>query len=171
VIRRAFTTGRSGGFAYIAAVVFLVVLAGFALAALRLSTGSQATVNAQLLGARASQAARGGLEWALWQIKGAAGAATCTASVNNATLTDFAAASGMNVTLTCTVRAYKEGQRPDGSDFVKNIFELTATACPQVPGASPPSACPDNASVANADYVERRRSVSVCIAADGTDCY
>ena len=169
--RRPTTTLPSGGFAYIAAVVFLVVLAGFALAALRLSTGSQATVNAQLLGARASQAARGGLEWALWQIKGTGGAGACTARVNNATLADFAAASGMNVTLTCAVRSYNEGQRPDGSDFVKNIFELTATACPQAPGASAPSPCPDNANVAGADYVERRRSASVCIAADGTDCY
>lgn len=169
--RRPSRAARRGGFAYIAAIVFLVVLAGFALAALRLSTGSQATVNAQLLGARAGQAARGGLEWAMWQIKGASGASACTARVNNATLADFAAASGMNVTLTCSVRTYNEGQRPDGSDFAKNIFELTATACPQAAGASAPSACPDNANVAGPDYVERRRSASVCIAADGTDCY
>lgn len=169
--RRPSSALRRGGFAYIAAVVFLVVLAGFALAALRLSTGSQATVNAQLLGARASQAARGGLEWALWRIKGAGGSASCTSGVDNTTLPDFAAASGMNVTLTCTVRTYNEGQRPDGSNFAKNVFELTATACPQVPGAGAPSPCPDNANVASPDYVERRRSVSVCIAADGTDCY
>ena len=167
--RRPLLPKRHGGFAYIAAVVFLVVLAGVALAALRLSTGSQATVNGQLLGARANAAARGGIEWALWRIKGAGGAAACTnaspTSVNGATLTDFRQATGMTVTLTCTVRSYNEGQNPNGTSFTKNIFELTATACNRSSG------CPDNTSLADPDYVERKRSASLCIASDGNDCY
>jgi len=170
VTRRPGAAVRRGGFAYIAAVVFLVVLAGFALAALRLSGGAQATVNGQLLGARAGQAARGGIEWGLWRIKGPGGADACRNNVNNATLGDFAGATGMNVTLACTVRTYNEGQRPDGTDFEKNIFELTATACPRTDTGGAPSPCPDNANVAGPDYVERRRSASVCIATDGTDC-
>jgi len=170
VTPRPLLPGRRGGFAYIAAVVFLVVLAGVALAALRLSTGSQATVNGQLLGARANQAARGGIEWALYRIKGTGGAAACTnasagTTVNGAKLTDFRQATGMTVTLTCIVRSYNEGQNPNGSSFTKNIFELTATACNRGSG------CPDNTSLADLDYVERKRSASLCIASDGNDCY
>ena len=52
------TARRAGGFAYIAAIIFLVVLAGFALAVLRLSDSEQTTVNQQLLGAREIQASR-----------------------------------------------------------------------------------------------------------------
>ncbi|MBW8899670.1 MAG: hypothetical protein JF619_16495 [Massilia sp.] len=163
---------RQAGFAYIAAIVFLVVLAGFALAALRLSATSQATVSQQVVGARANQAARGGIEWALFRLKGATGTAGCftvpatPGTVDGTTLTDFVTATGFRVTLTCTARTYNEGQNPDGSNRAKNIFELTATACS---GAAGP--CPDNGSLASPDYVERRRSVSICIATDGTDCY
>lgn len=170
-MRRPLPRAQRGGFAYIAAVVFLVVLAGVALAALRLSTGSQSTVNAQLLGARAGQAARGGIEWALWRIKGPGGAAACTnapagaTTVNGATLQDFRQATGTIVTVTCTVRTYNEGQQPDGSNLTKNIFELTATAC------TGGTACPDNGRLSSPDYVERKRSASLCIASDGTDCY
>jgi MSHA biogenesis protein MshP len=163
---------RQAGFAYIAAVVFLVVLAGFALAALRLSTTSQATVSQQVIGARANQAARGGIEWALFRLKGATGTAACVTSpatagtVDGTTLADFLGATGFRVTLTCTARTYSEGQNPDGSPRGKNIFELTATACNGASGR-----CPDNGSLANPDYVERKRSASICIATDGTDCY
>jgi len=162
---------RQAGFAYIAAIVFLVVLAGFALAALRLSTTSQATVSQQVMGARANQAARGGIEWALYRLKGARNTAGCftapatPGTVDGTTLADFAAATGFRVTLTCTARTYNEGQNPDGSNRAKNIFELTATAC------NGGGTCPDNGSLASPDYVERRRSVSICIATDGTDCY
>jgi MSHA biogenesis protein MshP len=163
---------RQAGFAYIAAVVFLVVLAGFALAALRLSSTSQATVSQQVVGARANQAARGGLEWALFRLKGARNTAGCFTSpatpgtVDGTTLADFFPATGFTVTLTCTARTYNEGQNPDGSNRAKNIFELTATACNGASGR-----CPDNVGQAVPDYVERRRSVSICIATDGTDCY
>lgn len=163
--RRPFPGARRGGFAYIAAVVFLVVLAGFALAALRLSAGAQATVGGQLLGARANGAARGGIEWALLQLKGPGGSTACTGTVNGRTLKDFVPASGTVVTVTCTVRTYNEGQAPDGSNLAKNIFELTATAC------NSGSACPDNGLLSNPDYVERKRSASLCIASDGSDCY
>jgi MSHA biogenesis protein MshP len=164
-MRRPFPARRRGGFAYIAAVVFLVVLGGFALAALRLSAGAQATVGGQLLGARSAQAARGGIEWALLQLKGPGGLAACNGSVNGRTLTDFVQASGALVTVTCSVRTYTEGQQPDGTNLAKNIFELTATACN---GAT---ACPNNSQLSSPDYVERKRSASLCIASDGSDCY
>lgn len=153
---------RAAGFAYIAAVVFLVVLAGFALAALRLSESAQATASQQVLGARAGQAARGGLEWAFYRLKGPG--AKCPAQP--VTLTDFVADTGFKVTLTCDMATYFEGQTPTAAPLQKSVFQLTATACN---GAA--AACPDDAAATGADYVERKRSASICIAADGTDCY
>lgn len=50
------------GFAYIAAIVFLVVVAGIAVALLQLTNTQQTTVNQALLGARAGLAARAGIE-------------------------------------------------------------------------------------------------------------
>ena len=152
---------RAAGFAYIAAVVFLVVLAGFALAALRLADTAQATASQQVLGARASQTARAGLEWMFYQLK--TPGAKCP--VQPVTLTDFVADTGFKVTLTCDLQTYSEGQTPAAAPLMKNVFQLTATAC-----NGTAAACPDDAAAAGADYVERKRSASICIAADGSDC-
>jgi len=157
------TARRAGGFAYIAAIVFLVVLAGFALAALRLSESAQVTVNQGILGARAGQAARAGLEWAFYRLK--TPHATCTA-VQAAPVPDFIAETGYRVALTCAMLTYSEGQTPAGAALTKHIFELGATAC------NLGTACPaDDASVASPDYVERKRSASICVTEDGADCY
>jgi MSHA biogenesis protein MshP len=155
------TARRGGGFAYIAAIVFLVVLAGFALAALRLSGSAQVTIDQAVLGARASQAARAGLEWAFFRLK--TPKAECSAVTSQP---DFIAETGYRVTLTCDMQTYQEGQTPAGASLAKNIFQLTATACNG-------TACPatDNATIANPDYIERKRSASICITADGAACY
>jgi MSHA biogenesis protein MshP len=157
------TARRAGGFAYIAAIVFLVVLAGFALAALRLSESAQVTVNQALLGARANQAARAGLEWAFYRLK--TPGATCTTMLA-APVPDFIAETGYRVTLTCDMQPFGEGQTPAGAPLTKNIFQLSATACNS-------AACPatDTATVAGPDYIERKRSASICMTVDGADCY
>ncbi len=154
------TARRAGGFAYIAAIVFLLVLAGFALAVLRLSDTQQITVNQAVLGTRASQAARTGLELAFYRLKPAG--ADCTAVP---TAPDLKAATGFVVSLACTMQTYSEGLTPDGKPVSKTIFELAATACNG-------STCPGtNADLASPDYVERKRTASICVASDGSDCY
>jgi MSHA biogenesis protein MshP len=151
-------TTRRGGFAYIAAIIFLVVLAGFALAVMRLSDSEQTTVNQQLLGARASQAARAGLEWELYQIKGPD--AACPAAQP-----DLVQDTGFTVTIRCSRTLYSEGETPAGAALEKYVFQLLATACNS-------ATCPGgNAEVANPDYVERQRSASICITKAGADCY
>jgi MSHA biogenesis protein MshP len=159
------TARRERGFAYIAAVVFLVVLAGFALAVLRLSDTEQATVNQQLMGARANQAARMGLEWAFYRLRGAN--VNCGA-LTSAAPPDFLATTGFVVSVNCGAQTYSEGQAPDGSALMKTIFQLTATACNGTATVCPSTSDTD---VANPDYVERRRSASICITAAGNDCY
>lgn len=158
------------GFAYIAAVIFLIALAAFALAMLRLQNAQQVSIDGNIQGMRAGQAARGGLEWAFYQL-GDGNPAAC-AAMNGRTLNDFAADGGFRVTLACTSFAFNEGQlAPVGANApatrTKTIFEIQATAC-NGSGAS----CADAASVPGRDYVERKRAASICATADGDhNCY
>jgi MSHA biogenesis protein MshP len=156
------TARRAGGFAYIAAIVFLVVLAGFALAVLRLADTEQVTVNQAVLGARANQAARAGLEWAFFRLKPAG--TTCAAIVPNQ---DLKPATGFVVKVDCQMRTYSEGLDANGAAVSKTIFELVATACNGA-GATCDGSDTD---LANPDYVERKRTASICVASNGSDCY
>lgn len=153
---------RAGGFAYIAAVILLVVMAGLALAVVRLNATQANSATEAALSARASQAARAGLEWMYYQLH-----TKYAAGCSGATLTDFKTDTGFTVTVSCSYTAYNEGQNPsDASVLVKNLYRVEAVACNGSAGT-----CPDNASSAQPDYTERRRVATVCIAADGTDCY
>lgn len=155
------------GFAYIAAVVLLVVVAGLAVALLRLTSTQQSTVNQALLGARASLAARGGIEWAFRVLDTRCqGAPTAPVPVQ---LTQFRAESGFHVTVTCSYHTYFEGERirppgPGGDPeqftdpLAKRIYRLTAVACNGA-GAS----CPDDGSAASENYVERARVATACV--------
>ena len=152
------------GFAYIAAIVFLVVIAGIAVALLQLTNTQQATVNQALLAARAGLAARGGIEW-VYQDLGS----RCTAGGSSTDLTDFVSDTGFHVKVTCSYRAYREGQQADASgapvSVVKHIYRIESVACN---GAG---ACPDDASVPRPDYVERKRVATVCMTANNEFCY
>lgn len=146
-------SGPQRGFAYIAAVIFLVVIAGISVALLRLTENQQSTINGSLLGARASLAARAGIEWIARQPD-----ARCSAAGATTTLTDFRADSGFLVTVGCTVRAYNEGVADAaGTAVTKHIYSIEAVAC------NGSGACPDAASVPRADYVERKRVASICL--------
>lgn len=158
------------GFAYIAAVVLLVVVAGLAVALLRLTATQQSTVNQALLGAKASLAARGGIEWA-FRVLGT----HCQPAPAAVNLTQFKAESGFNVTVTCAYDSYFEGERikppgPTGDPeqvvdpLAKRIYRVTAVACNGA-GAS----CPDQNSAAGADYVERARTATACVVADANN--
>ena len=156
-----------GGFAYIAAVILLVLMAGMATAIVRLNTSQANAATGAALGARASQAARAGLEWAFYQLstKKAQGCAA-------ANLTDFQKDTGFVVSVSCTYGSYNEGQDPaDGSVVVKNLYQVVAVACNGSSGS-----CPDNGGSAQVDYTERRRVATVCMlakkdASGNEDCY
>lgn len=161
---------KQGGFAYIAAVVLLVVVAGVIAGVLRLTASQQATANDAVLIARAGQAARGGIEWMMYRIGTDAASAPCPAdTVSAPTATpvgDFRNASGFNVTVTCGFRQYKEGVDQAGAAVVKNIYTIDAVAC-NGNGAS----CPDNAGAGAPDYTERRRVATICLVQGGGFCY
>lgn len=146
------STHPQRGFAYIAAVIFLVVIAGISVALLRLTETQQSTINGSLLAARASLAARAGVEW------GANRAATLCSTGN--TLTDFRADSGFLVTVGCSVRTFNEGVSGQLGEkiVVRRIYTIDAVACN---GSA--ASCPDDDSVPRADYVERKRVASICL--------
>ncbi|MCC2954698.1 MSHA biogenesis protein MshP [Massilia sp. IC2-477] len=143
---------RQSGFAYIAAVVLLIVVALVCVALLRLSGTQQNTVNSALLGARAGLAARGGIEWGFFQLRNGA----CNGET---TLNDFVADSGFRVTVTCTSNSFNEGEDSAGNRLEKRMVQLEAVACN---GGGP---CPDRtaANVTRPDYVERRRVATTCV--------
>ena len=149
---------RQSGFAYIAAVVLLVVVAGISVALLRLSATQQQTVNQNLLGVRASLAARGGMEWGLYQLR-------ANACFGDRTLTDFMADTGFRVRVSCSVRSFNEGESAPGTPIVKNAYRIEAVACNA-------ASCPTTtgADVVRPDYVERRRVATVCLTATGVGC-
>ena len=150
-MKRAPAHRRQSGFAYIAAVVLLVVVAGLCTAMIRMSNTQQATVNGALLGARAGLAARGGIEWGLFQLR----TSGCAAE---RTLADFVADSGFRVTVRCTATAFNEGEDGAGNPLAKTMVQLEAVAC------NGGGACPstDPTTVARPDYVERRRVATAC---------
>ncbi|WP_312519962.1 MSHA biogenesis protein MshP [Massilia sp.] len=157
---------RQSGFAYIAAVVFLVVIAGIAVALLRLTDTQQTTVNQALLGARAGLTARAGIEWAFNGLAARCGPDNGTATLLN----DFSYVSGFRVRVTCSFRDYDEGENPAalGTSVQKRIYRIEAVACNGTGGD-----CPDTngGSLARPDYVERARVATICtMAPANTPC-
>ena len=148
------------GFAYIAAVVLLVMVAGIAVALLRLTETQRSTVNGALLGAHANLTARAGLEWVFRDLPN-------RCAQTPVTLNDFSYATGFRVRVACTSNLFTEGDQlapGTGSGTAPRtirIYRIEAIACN---GAD----CPDSASVARPDYVERARVATVCLL-DGTN--
>ena len=161
--------GRQRGFAYIAAVIFLLVVAGISVALVRMSGTQNSTVNQTLLGVRASQAAGAGIEWMLYRLSHDGKDDGCPVGSELIQLNDFKADTGFLVSVSCRVSGqhpFNEGEKPDGTALRKYIYRIEAVAC-----NSGAASCLDNTGVAQPDYVERRRVASVCMTADGADCY
>ena len=134
---RSYAPGRQAGVGLVTAIFILVVLAGLAVAIVSMSSAQQAASSLDVLGARAYQGARAGVEWALFQQR-----------INNSCLpgpTTFAlpantSLSSFTVSVTCNANPFP-GQSAN--------FRVTATACNGIAGA----ACPGPGT--SHDYVER----------------
>ncbi len=109
------------GFSIIMATFILVVLGLLGGYMTRLSGIQQVTAVDALQGARAYQAARAGLGWAVARINvGGACADVITANMN------FAAIPGFNVSLTCTSQTYTEGDKTPTVYNVRALSEFSA---------------------------------------------
>lgn len=147
---------HQGGFAYIAAVIVVVVLAMLATAAVRMYTTQQASASQDLLSAQAWQAARAGNEWGLYQ-------ALQLGNCGNAVL-NLTADNGFLVNVTCTQNTYEVGQNAAGQPIRNTIFQIDALACNSA------TVCPDPNIVNTHEYTERRRIVTACLQPGGVDC-
>lgn len=96
-----------GGFALVAALVILVLLAALGSTMLRLTGTEQASASLALLGSRAHFAARSGIEWALRESVAAGG---CPAPTTTLTLAEGALA-GFRVEVSCSPSLHAEGSR------------------------------------------------------------
>ena len=133
---------RARGIGLVTAIFILVVLAGLGVAMVSFTTTQSATVAMDVQGERAVQAARAGIEWALYQklVNGNTPCPQSFALPSNSTLAPF------TVTVSC----------PATSTYALNGSSVTNTRLLSVACNQPTSAgsCPNAAP--GVDYVERQ---------------
>jgi MSHA biogenesis protein MshP len=134
-IPQALPPGGQRGFALVAAIFLIVVLASLGVFIVRVSAVQQQTVNIALLGARAFEAAVAGMEWGAFQ---ALDSGACTSTTLNLTEGGLA---GFDVDVTCSSSAHTE------SGNVYNLYLIDAEARNGVYGTP--------------DYVSRRMQARV----------
>ncbi len=113
---QALPPGGQRGFALVAAIFLLVVLASLGVYIVRVSGVQQQTVNVALLGARAFEAAVSGMEWGAFQ---ALDSGACTSTTLNLTEGGLA---GFDVDVTCSSSAHTE------SGNVYNLYLIDVEA-------------------------------------------
>ncbi len=109
---------RQRGFALIAAIFLIVVLALLGMFIVRISGVQNQTVNVALLGARAFEAARTGIEWGAFQ---ALDSGACTTTTLNLTEGGL---NGFDVDVTCTTTPHTE----TGTTFNLYVIDVEARA-------------------------------------------
>lgn len=131
----------SKGFSIVSAVFLLVVLAFLGTAMVTFSINQQQTVALDVMGARAYQAARAGIEWGAYQVlRGGA----CAANQNIPAGTMGGTLSGFAVAVTCIPAAQSAVSATTGT---VTVYGLTSTATQGTAGQR--------------DYVERQMSVTI----------
>jgi MSHA biogenesis protein MshP len=120
---------RQAGFALVAAMFVMIIIALVIAAMMRMAGNQHGTNSLAIQQARAYQAARAGLDWAIAQAAPLVGAGSCVGSapvsLAGSNLSEF------TVTVTCTANAYNE------NGTAVNIYWLTATAQNGLPGSRP----------------------------------
>lgn len=132
---RILNPGSSKGFSLVSAIFLLVVIAALGTFAVTLSTTQQQSAALDVLGARAYQAARAGIDWGAYQVLQASSCQPATPLTLPGTLTGF------NVNVQCTSAAHSEAAA------TITIYQLTSTAT--------------QGTVATPDYVERQMTVTI----------
>ena len=124
------------GFSIVSAIFLLVVLAFLGTAMVTFSTNQHQTSAMDVMGARAYQAARAGMEWGAYQVLVGGGA--CVASTVLPAGTLAGTLGGFAVRVDCGAIVASEVNAASG---VVTVYALTSTATQGAPG--------------NPDYVER----------------
>ncbi len=138
------------GFAAIAAIFLVVVLAALGGFMLTFSNTQQLTSAQDVLGSRAYWAARAGLEWGIGNVAvQSSAAATCPASPTKLTVDSFI------VCACCSMQSYAEGSSTPKVFQFTSVTSSTATAtCSSTCSIVSPAA-------GNVGYIERSITVSM----------
>jgi MSHA biogenesis protein MshP len=144
---RARALRRQAGVGIVTAIFLLVVLAGLGVAMVSVSSGQQSTIVQDQQAARAYQAARAGMEWALYQALQAQSNADPAVNLGCPATYSFRMPTGttlssFTVTVSCDTPVKLNGA-------THSHFLITSTACNEPVN----DACP-NAS-RSVDYVQR----------------
>ncbi len=115
------------GFALVSAIFLLVVIAALGVFAVTISTTQQQDSTMDVLGSRAYQAAKAGIEWGSYQIT--KNAATC-ATLTSPTLPAGTQLSQFTVTLSCSPTTHTEGLN------TFSVYQLISKATTGVVGTS-----------------------------------
>ena len=110
------------GFTLVSAIFLLVVIAALGLFAVTISTTQQQSSAMDVLGARAYQAAKAGIEWSIYQITNPAVGATC-ATLVQPTMPAGSQLSAFIVNVGCA----STGPYTDGTVSF-SVYQLTSTA-------------------------------------------
>jgi MSHA biogenesis protein MshP len=128
------------GFSLVSAIFLLVVIAALGTFAVTLSTTQQQSAALDVMGARAYQAARAGIEWGAYQVLRNGG--TCNASQTLGPL--GGTLNVYTIDVTCTANPNNEVSAATGT---VTVYSLTSTA--------------HQGTVGTPNYVERQMSVSI----------
>jgi MSHA biogenesis protein MshP len=133
------------GFSLVSAIFLLVVIAALGTFAVTLSTTQHQSATLDVMGARAYQAARVGIEWGAYQVlpNSAVGfAATCRGGATSQSVTPLPnTLSGFTVNVGCSSTSHSEAAA------TVTVYQLTSTAT--------------QGTVATPNYVERQISVTI----------
>ena len=146
---------RPAGFALPSAIFLMVVLAGLGAIIVTVS-GLQHTASARdVMGSKAYQAARSGIEWGAYMVlqqAAALGAGVCPAASTAIPMPAGTDLTGLTVTVQCVLTNFDEGTRTTGGGNPLELYLITATACnqPACPNATPGPA-----------YVERQLQATI----------
>ena len=134
------------GFSLVSAIFLLVVIAALGTFAVTLSTTQHQSAAMDVMGARAYQASRAGIEWGAYQVlpnSAVVGgfAANCRTGATASTVSLTNTLSGFNVNVGCSATSHVEDA------ITLWVYQLTSTAT-QGTAATP-------------DYVERQMTVTI----------
>ena len=139
------------GFAIVAAIFLLVVLAALGAFMVTFSTVQHTTAAQDSQGVRAYEAAHAGTEWGAYQIlknPGAGFALACRTPPTSQVLPALAAnLANFTVTVSCTATQYDEGSRTAAGASPLWVYRVTSTATSGVVGQT--------------NYIERQIQVTI----------
>ena len=159
--------GRETGFSAVTAIVILVILAVLGAAIVTITGTRSAAAALDVLGSKAYQAARAGIEWGAFQVRNPENTNNPVRYDCTVPATTHIALAGVLTGFTVSVQCSSTDSTEFGNSL--RIFQLVATAC-NIPVGAAPGTCPNT--VTSFNYVERQVTgvLETCRLSDGNVC-